>query len=216
MKKLTLDDLNIAHEKFMLLEPKGGFYDFAKVFIERESIYDKIGGALILIATWNSGRFRFANKSTIINELEEAFMYSQPLFKELGGKRLETANFDEIQEDLKEIYSKFSKIRGVEYTGASKIMSLNNTGMFVMWDKYIRDEHGFGQSADEYARFLKECQCATNEIKWQHDSVSLAKAVDEYNYVNISLPAVQKVSQREKEKQKKKQEEKRRKNENQA
>lgn len=208
MKKLTLDDLNAAHEKFMLLEPKGGFYDFAKAFIERESIYDKIGGALILIATWNSGRFRFANKSTIIDELGEAFMYSQPLFKELKGKRLETANFDEIQGDIKEIYSRFSKIRGVEYTGASKLMSLYNTNLFVMWDKYIREEYGFGQSADEYARFLKECKESTKDVEWQNIKVSLAKAVDEHNYVNISLPAVQKMSQREKEKQKKKQEEK--------
>lgn len=204
MKKLTLNDLNIAHEKFMLLEPKGGFYDFAKDFIEHESIYDKIGGALILIATWNSGRFRFANKSTIIDELGEAFMYSQPLFKELKGKRLETANFDEIQKDIKEIYSRFSKIRGVEYTGTSKVMSLNNTGMFVMWDNFIREKYSFGETADEYVRFLKECKESIKDVEWQNTKVPLAKAIDEYSYVNISLPAVQKMKQREKEKKEKK------------
>ena len=77
-----------------------------------------------------------------------------------------------------------------------------------MWDKYIREEYGFGKSADEYVRFLKECQSAAKDIKWQHDSVSLAKAIDEYGYVNISLPAVQKEKQKEKEMQKKAKEEK--------
>src|SRR3989344_9334203 len=58
MKKLTLDDLNAAHEKFKSLEPRDGFYEFARGFTKSVSINDKLGGALILIATWNIGRFR--------------------------------------------------------------------------------------------------------------------------------------------------------------
>ncbi len=192
MKKLTLDDLNVVHEKFKSLEPRDGFYEFARIFAGRDSITDKTGGALILTATWNSGRFRYANKSTILDELRETLVYSQPILEKLEEERLETADINNIRKDIREIYSRLSEIIGVEYTGASKLMSLSNTNLFVMWDKYIRDEYGFGKSADEYVRFLEECQSATKDIKWQHDGVSLAKAIDEYSYVNISLPAVQK------------------------
>jgi len=207
MKKLTLDDLNAAHEKLMQLEPRGGFYDFARIFTGRESITDNIAGALILTATWNSGRFRFANKSTILDELGRALIYSRPILEKLENERIETADINNIRKDIREIYSRLSEIIGVEYTGASKILSLNNTNLFVMWDDYIRKEYGFGKSADEYVRFLGECQQASKDIKLQ-DSISIAKAIDEYNYMNISYPAVQKEKQKEKEMQKKAKEEK--------
>src|SRR3989338_6489136 len=174
MKKLTLDELNAAHEKFNSLEPRDGFYEFARGFTKSASINDKLGGALILIATWNIGRFRFANKSTILDELGRALIYSQPILEKLENERIETADINNIRKDIKEIYSRLSEIIGVEYTGASKLRSLNNTNLFVMWDKYIRDEYGFGKSADEYVRFLKECQQASKDIKLQ-DSLSIAK-----------------------------------------
>ena len=217
MKKLTLDDLNAAHEKFKSLEPRDGFYEFARGFTKSVSINDKLGGALILIATWNIGRFRFANKSTILDELGGALIYSQPILEKLENERIETADINNIRKDIREIYSRLSEIIGVEYTGASKLMSLNNTNLFVMWDKYIREEYGFGKSADEYVRFLKECQQASKDIKLQ-DSLSIAKIIDEYNYINISYPAVQKEKQKEKERQKKAKEEKlkRRQNETKA
>jgi hypothetical protein len=41
----------------------------------------------------------------------------QALFEQLKDKRFQTANFDEIGEIVKQIYSILSKVKGVEYTG---------------------------------------------------------------------------------------------------
>ena len=36
------------------------------------------------------------------------------------------------------IFNALSAIKGVEFTGAPKLMHLKNPGLFVMWDDYIR------------------------------------------------------------------------------
>ena len=55
---------------------------------------------------------------------------------------LQTVEFDEIKDTIKKIYSALSKVKGVEYTGASKVMHLINRKLFVMWDSYIRKGYG--------------------------------------------------------------------------
>ena len=40
----------------------------------------------------------------------------------------------------KKIFGTLSSIKGVEYTGASKIMHLKKRCVFVMWDGYIKGE----------------------------------------------------------------------------
>ena len=198
MKKFELGSLVKVHEEFKNV-PGNKIYNLARFITQEGGISNQICGAFILLATWNKQRFKIVKDYDALKDsIELAFENSKPSFYRLENERLETANLDAIQNDVIEIYSRFSKIRGVEYTGASKVMSINNTNLFVMWDKYIRDKYGFGESAEEYARFLKECQWATNETKWQHNSVSLAKAIDEYNYFHISLPAAQKSREEQK------------------
>lgn len=198
MKKLELGSLIKSHEEFRNV-PGNEIYNLARFITGEGGISNQAGGAIILLATWNKQRFRIVKDYDALNDsIKLAFENSRPSFYRLENERLETANFDAIEDDIKEIYSRFSRIKGVEYTGASKVMSINNTSLFVMWDKYIRDKYGFGESAEEYARFLKECQWATKDIKWQHDSVSLAKAIDEHNYLNVSLPAAQKSIEKQK------------------
>jgi hypothetical protein len=71
-------------------------------------------------------------------DLNEALDKCRPLFEQLREERFQTANFDEIGEIVKQIYSILSKVKGVEYTGVSKLMHLFCPNLFVMWDGFIR------------------------------------------------------------------------------
>ena len=98
-----------------------------------------------------------------------------------------------IDKIVKEIYSKFSKIKGVQYTGASKVMHLLNRELFVMWDKDIRRTYGFdNDDAADYFGFLKIMQKKFKDVIWETPDKTFAKAIDEYNQVTITIPIMEK------------------------
>jgi len=139
-------------------------------------------------------RFRFmANDTRKLVDLKKAIEECKPLFEQLKGKNFKTVNFNEIKDTVELIYSKFSQINGVEYTGTSKVLHLLNRDLFVMWDKDIRNEYGFDVAdGSDYFNFLKLMQEKFKDVEWDVPNKTLAKAIDEYNQVTITIPKMKK------------------------
>ncbi|MCY4528425.1 MAG: hypothetical protein OXD46_05260 [Chloroflexi bacterium] len=97
---------------------------------------------------------------------------------------------------------------GSAVVGPSKILHIINPDLYVMWDTAIIEKYGCGKYI-LYTDFLRKMQSLANqvvcEVMEQDESHSretaiasltgcrhtLAKALDEYNYVNFTLPRLQ-------------------------
>ena len=183
--------LQKACEKFKIEEGRASVYDFALKIVDDHPSH----AAIILLAVWNMNRFRFmANDTQKIADLENAIEACKPLFEQLKEKDFANVNFDEIKGTIEIIYSKFYKIKGVEYTGTSKVMHLLNRNLFVMWDKAIRSKYGISDPANgtDYYNFLKIMQEKFKGTQWGSLDKTLAKAIDEYNQVTITIPKMKK------------------------
>jgi len=191
MIKVTYEELSEACRKFDDLERRGTFYNMAINLIDKGF---EIEAFFLILATWNFATFRYTMKEFDINSFREIIQKRcNPIFNKIKDKRLETVNFDEIKSEIKELYNILSSIKGVKYTGASKLMHLKNPNLFIMWDCYIKKHYGFRKgTAEDYVNFLKKMQQIFTNIKWNHSNKTLAKAIDEYNYVKITLPELTK------------------------
>ncbi|HIH09100.1 MAG TPA: hypothetical protein HA254_00350 [Candidatus Diapherotrites archaeon] len=156
----------------------------------------------LILATWNFATFRYAMKDFDIKGFKQTIENEcNPVFEKLKGQKLETANFDLLKGDIVSLYNILSAIKGVKYTGASKLMHLKNPNLFVMWDGYIKKRYGFGNgTAQDYVEFLKKMQSKFGQVNWQGTGRTLAKAIDEYNYTTITLPELEKQRQNRKRK----------------
>lgn len=191
MDKVSLDELMRECRRFDKLEKRGTFYNMALNLVNRDL---EIEAFFLILATWNFATFRYAMKEFDINRFKYIVKNEcNPIFDRIKDKRLETVNFDDIGNEVKELYDILSSIKGVKYTGASKLMHLKNPYLFVMWDGYIKSCYGFRNgTAEEYVSFLKKMQEMFKDVGWKYDSKTLAKAIDEYNYVTITLPDLEK------------------------
>ncbi|MDO8538292.1 MAG: hypothetical protein Q7S21_05390 [archaeon] len=140
----------------------------------------------LLLATWNFAYFRYMLTTMKSKDFENAINETQVLFKELEGKHFEKADFSNdinLRNKTEKIYETFKKI--VKQTGASKIMALRMPELFVMWDTGIRKMWKINNkaSSEDYLDFLVKMQKEFNKIKVTKSNTSLAKAIDEYNYI---------------------------------
>ncbi len=189
MDCMKIEELKQASEEFRKIEGRASFYDIAVEIAEEHPLQ----AAVIILATWNMGRFRYAVRdSQNLIDLKNALTDCRPLFEKLNGMDFRSTNFDEIKDIVEEIYERLSKIKGVEYTGASKLMHLFNRKLFVMWDNYIREKYKCGKDAEGYLEFQKKMQEIFGGIEWNDIDKPLTKAIDEYNYVKITLPKLKK------------------------
>ena len=175
---VTLSELKEKCRKFEERERRAIFY---KLALDIKDTYP-LQAAVIILATWNVGRFRLAGKKEII-KLKDALNSCKPLFDKLKDKEFRTSNFDELANEIKEIYSKFSKIEGVKYTGASKIFHLFCPNLIVMWDDCIRKMYGKNTTWQDFLNFQKLMQKIFGHIDWDEKEKTLPKAIDEYNFV---------------------------------
>jgi hypothetical protein len=169
-------------------EGRASFYDVALEIVDKYPLH----ACLIILATWNVSRWRFmANDTERLIEIRKAIADCKPIFDNLKGKEFKTVNLDEIEQAVKQIYSNFSKIEAVKYTGASKIMHLLNRDLFVMWDYDTRRHYGFyNDDEEDYFNFLRKMQETFQDIHWNCPNKTFAKAIDEYNQVTITIPAM--------------------------
>ena len=62
-----------------------------------------------------------------------------------------------------------------------------------MWDGFIRRYYGFRKgNSEDYFNFLKKMQKLFRNEKVSSKSRTLAKLIDEHNYITISRPALDK------------------------
>lgn len=193
-----------ATKEFDAIEKRGSFYNMAIGLIDNNF---EMEAYFLILATWNSARFRYAVNDFDINGFKEKIKELNLYFDGLKDKDFRTINFDKYEEDIKKIFGTLSSIKGVEYTGASKIMHLKKRCVFVMWDGYIKGEKKkkyyneleivkngdwkikkYWNTPEDYFQFLKDMQGRFKDINFQSNEKTFAKAIDEFNYVNITLP----------------------------
>ena len=210
---------NESISKFDLMEKRGSFYKMAIDLLNRNF---EMEAYFLILATWNFAVFRYALKDFDINDFREKIKELNLYFEKLKIEDFRTINFEKYREDIKKIYDTISSIGGVKYTGASKIMHLKNRNVFVMWDGYIKgnkpmryynkleivkngdlEVKKYKNDAADYIQFLKDMQKTFKYINFRNDKKSFAKAVDEFNYVNITLP-IQEMEKKEKQEKKNK------------
>lgn len=203
-------------EEFDLRESRSDFFGLASKLM-RDGY--KIEAYLLLLATWNFARFRYAVKDFNVDTFTETVQKLEPDFESLAHLTIATANLDVHRHQITSIFKTLSQIRGVEYTGAPKLMHLRNPAFFVMWDEYIRGEKPkklyarlpivqsgdwvfcrYAKSSDSYFEFLKDMQARFSHLTTLDQRKTLAKAIDEFNYVSITLPIQQWEKQRKKAK----------------
>ena len=190
MMKLSLDELEKKCAEFKELEKRGTLYPMFLNMIKKGF---EIEAMLFILSTWNFATFRYAIKTFDIGGFKEVVHKCKPIFDKLENQTFEKTNFDEIQEDIKNIYNNLSAIKGIKYTGTPKLMHLKNPRLFVMWDSYIKRKYGYKKgTAEEYIQFLKQMQTIFGDIEWKDKNKTLPKAVDEYNYITITLEEMKK------------------------
>jgi hypothetical protein len=201
---ITNEEFAKATEEFDDIEKRGSFYKMAIDLINNNF---EMEAYFLILATWNFARFRYAVNDFDVNGFKEKINELNPYFNQLKDEDFRTINFDKYKEDIKKIFVTLSSIKGVEFTGASKIMHLKNRSVFIMWDGYIKGEKAkkyydelkivkngdwkfkrYWNDPEDYFQFLKDMQERFKNINFQNNEKTFAKAIDEFNYVNITLP----------------------------
>ncbi|MBN2396588.1 MAG: hypothetical protein JXC36_09060 [Candidatus Atribacteria bacterium] len=199
---IDIQTFNKSTDDFDKREGRTNFFTLAKNLIDSGF---EIEGLLLILTTWNFAIFRYAVKQFDINNFKKTLGMLKRNFDKLNGQNFRTINFDDYKSDIQTIYNSLSKIKGVEFTGAPKLMHLKNPDVFVMWDAYIRGEKPkkyydkldtfkngtfefkkYSKDFDGYFGFIKDMQDKFKHLNLDGQK-SLAKAVDEFNYVNITL-----------------------------
>lgn len=203
LKKISEEFFLESIKKFDLLEKRTNYFTLAKNLIENNYF---IEGHLLVLTTWNFARFRYVNKTFDIEAYRNNIISLEKDFNKLKDSDIIIINLNQFKANISNIYNTLSEIKGVEFTGATKIMHLINPNLFVIWDNYIRcgkpkikymklklfKEYyynfiKYGNSSDGYIRFLQEMQNNFKHLKPKLLAKPMAKAIDEFNYVNITL-----------------------------
>ena len=101
--------------------------------------------------------------------------------------------FDDYKKEIIYLFDSLSKIKWIQFTGASKLMHLTILNVFVMWDGYIRKAWEFKRgNSEDYFNFLKKMQKEFKDIQ-KRNGRTFAKCIDEYNYVKFTLSTLEKI-----------------------
>jgi len=182
-------------KKFSKKELKNDFYP---LFLNLMQKGYEIEACLLMLATWNGGHFRFVGTRFELYKFRKSFEKLEPVFKKFEKLDFRTINFDkyEYEREIKKIFTILCSFDGIKKTGASKLMHLKIPQVFVMWDKYIRNDKKYGfrnGDADDYFNFLKEMQRRFSKTKIPHGyRYTLPKLIDEHNYKTITEPIIRK------------------------
>jgi len=202
---ITWEDLLPAVEKIRSLERRGSFYDLALGLVQADH---DVEGCILFMATFNSQRFRVAASDFDIDGLKNLLNCElRADFEILARYSIRDIDLNEHGSRVEMVFNRLKQIKGIECTGAAKVMQLKCPKLFVMWDRYTRgqvdeklykdlpcvasrkwfyfkyDENGKG-----YVRFLSDIQRRFRGLP-DNPTVprTLAKTIDEFYYVKITL-----------------------------
>jgi hypothetical protein len=211
-------EFNKSLSKYKEMEKRGSFYDMAVKLLNDKY---EIEAYFLILATWNFAQFRYALKEFDIKKFKKTIRNLDSYFEKFQDQEFSTINFDDYEKEIKKIFSKLSSFNGIKYTGASKIMHLKNRGVFLMWDGYIKGDKvmrhyneleivkrgewevkRYESSEKGYFQFLKDMQDLFKHLDFEKRDKTFAKAIDEFNFANITLD-IQKMEKIEAERKKK-------------
>lgn len=166
--------------------------DFYPMFLKLVKNGFKTEAYLLMLSTWNFACFRYALRRFNLDKFIKTMEKLEPLFKKLRKEDFERINFDKYSKEIKIIFNTLSGIKGIQKTGAPKLMHLAVPKVFVMWDMYIRKYYGLKNGDfDDYINFLKLMQKQFPDVK-PAQGRTVAKLIDEHNFKTITEPIFKK------------------------
>lgn len=178
-------DFKNAIEQFNKIEERGQFWVRARMLLERGF---ETEAYVLILATWNFAGFRYTLKKFDIEKFELAISKANKCLGKINCKGFSEIDFSDqkLVNNIKEAYSEFKNVAG--QTGASKMLSIKNPSLFIMWDTKIRKMYKINNesSPDDYIDFLKKMKDVFSDIDWADKNKPLAKAIDEYNYIKAN------------------------------
>lgn len=175
--------------KFSEKELKNDFYPMFLNLMKRGF---KIEAFLLMLSTWNFACFRYAVRGFNLDGFIKTIKRLNPSFKKFQKEDFKTINLEKYSKDIKKIFRDLANIKGIQKTGAPKLMHLMMPKVFVMWDGYIRNYYGFKKGDEnDYFKFLKLMQKEFQNVK-DLSGRTTAKLIDEHNYITITVSALRK------------------------
>jgi len=177
--------------------------------------FDEVKSELVkFLQTW--GGMRIPKKERvdrIAKDLVKAFIAVAPIFRQLHACRLETLELtDNLKSEIEDTYRAL-RMPGLGPTGVSKVLHVLNPALFVMWDAEIRQHYKkcgviTSDKPAEYVKFLDHMYGLAQDVIEDasrlgvddpacflshklniHPSLTLAKFIDEYNYMRFTRKA---------------------------
>ena len=167
-------------------------WDFYPMFLKLIDKGFEIEALLFMLATWNFASFRYALRDFNLDKFIETIDKVKIILKPLKKKSFKNINFDKYSKEIKQAFKLLSEIKGIQKTGAPKILHLLFPKVFVMWDSYIRKHYGFKKGDEnDYLNFLKLMREKFPTVESLNGRTA-AKLIDEHNYKTITMPALEK------------------------
>jgi hypothetical protein len=203
---MTQEEFNRIVKSFDAGEPmRAALYYRALKLIAAGFVVD---AHILILATWNFARFRYVTRSFDLSAYEATLTRLAGALSRFGDHDLMGVDLNEHRDAVVAAYNQLAKIRGIEYTGAAKILHLLKPQIFVMWDRAImgwstpRRDYGsldivtsrfwqnrrFDRSGAGYFEFLVFCQDLFRGFTSPDDRKTLAKCIDEFNFRTITYP----------------------------
>lgn len=185
-----------------------------KWYQEHDEAREQVRAIATLLFIWNAGHYGRAGKSfktvaKVITDLlsDETF---QSFLSKIKDLKISNTNLEDNYENIVTLYTTTRKYPSLGLTATSKILHLSQPELFVMWDNAIskfyhkiHSKNGVKHQIGEekcYFEFLKNMQQLSKDLlKNNTESVilnklkeisnydkTLAKALDEHNYVTIT------------------------------
>src|SRR5262245_48949625 len=92
---------------------------------------------LLILATWNFARFRYVMRSFDLLAFEDTLDRLAGVLRKLRPYGLMDIDLFKYRDTIVSAFDELASIRGIEYTGATKVLHLLNRRIFVMWDRTI-------------------------------------------------------------------------------
>ena len=203
---MTQDEFNRVIEMFDSKETmRSALYYRALRLISAGFVVD---AHILVLATWNFARFRYALTRFDLTGYEHTIERLSRDLSVLADHELMTVDLDGNRNMIVAAFDTLSRIKGIEFTGAAKVLHLLVPSIFAMWDRAIMGwsqpfkdydkldivkngfwhKRKFGKSGNGYHEFLVTCRNRFRGLKSPDNRKSLTKCIDEFNFCTITVP----------------------------